>query len=228
MNAKKMFLSIALVATSAMVTNVQASGLVKNLIGHESSESYSYEDKWCHDVEFILTNSLNAAYTSETFLEEAQILERAISRSLKIVNPKFSYFFESSLRLTQEISGKFSSDKDKVFFLRRNIQNALSDLRYLDGRSDDESQDYGDYAKIVLTRALEEGVRSKTDLIEMSVLNSSIRSAIQVLKESDFRRDPSYACSTRYLKEALTLENVSYKRDLVDSAISTLNGGCGF
>lgn len=182
-----------------------------------------YENKWCRDVSFILTNSLESAYYSETFEQEVTILKQAIKRTLEIANPKFSYYFGSSLKLALAVESKLSNSKDKALTLRRNIENALSDLNYIDSRiSNRYEQDHEDYVINILARGLDEAMRSKTDQIELQILDMTATAAVEILSESDYRRSQSNACAVRYLKELMSSNDVIYKRNLMDSAQNSL------
>lgn len=196
----------------------------------ELSVVNDYETKWCQDASFILRNSLNAAYNSSTFEEEIFILKRAINKTLATLNPKFTYYLESTLLLGLKLEAVVGSPKDKALILRRNIDYALDDLSYLDNRFRRYSnqQEHIFYVSIVLERVVNEAYRAKTDIAEKMILNAGASSSIQILSESDWRRDPRNACAVRYLKEVLELDVVLYKRDLISDAIHSLNYGCRY
>lgn len=188
-----------------------------------------YETKWCRDAGFILRSSLNAAYSAETFEQEISILKRAITKTLSTLNPKFSYYLESTLVLGLKLESKVMNSKDKALLLRRNIENALDDLDYLDNRFGSRyNQDHSFYVRKVLSRVSDEAYRAKTDKIENMILNAGASSAIQILSESENRRDPSNACAVRYLKEIMELDDVLYKRSLISQAVSSLGYGCRY
>lgn len=188
-----------------------------------------YETKWCRDASFVLRNSLEAAYDAETFEQEVAILKRAIAKTLSTLNPKFTYYLESSLLLAQELEAIVTTPKDKALLMRRSIDSALDDLEFLDAQmSNRRDQDHTGYVSKVLQRVSDEALRSKTDLIEMTILNSGARAGVQVLSESDNRRDPKNACAVRFLKEVLELNDVIYKRGLVQDAIDSLGRGCRY
>lgn len=186
-----------------------------------------YETKWCRDASFVLRNSLEAAYEAESFEQEAAILKRAINKTRSSINPKFTYYLESSLSLALKLEPLVTSTKDKVFILRRSIDNALDDLDYLDDRmSNRRDQDHTEYVTKILERVSDEASRSKTDKSEITILNAGARSAVQILGESDNRRDRGNACAVRYLKESLQSYDVRYKRSLISDAINSIGGGC--
>ncbi len=189
----------------------------------------NYETKWCRDAGFILRTSLDAAYSAETFDQEVIILKSAINRTLSTLNPKFTYYLESTLLLGQKLEAVMTSSKDKVLVLRRNIENALDDLHYLDDRfSNRYSQDHTYYASKILNRVSDEAYRSKTDLTEKMILNAGASSVLSILSESDNRRDPSNACASRYLKEVLSVNDILIKRSLISEAIDSLGYGCRY
>lgn len=189
----------------------------------------NYETKWCRDAGFILRTSLDAAFSADTFDQEVIILKSAISRTLNTLNPKFAYYLESTLVLAQKLEAVMTSSKDKALVLRRNIENALDDLHYLDDRfSARYSQDHTYYASKILNRVSDEAYRSKTDLTEKMILNAGASSVLGILSESDNRRDPKNACASRYLKEVLSVNDVLIKRSLISEAIDSLGYGCRY
>lgn len=189
--------------------------------------STAVESRWCKDASYILRNSLKAAYEAPTFAKELEILSSAINRTLEIVNPKYSYYFDSTLSLSKSLSILLENEKDKVFLTRRFIQYAISDLEYLDSYfASYTHQNHLNYAVKVLNRGLNEGMRSKTDEIEMSLLNAVASSGARILSESDFRRLSTYACAVVYLKEVANNQNLTIKRDLILQAHRTLKYGC--
>jgi hypothetical protein len=223
MNVKTLVMSTAFLLASTTsfavvnTTQVTSSSIVAN---------DNYETKWCRDVDFILNASLNEAYNAETFEQEVMILKRAISRTLNIVNPKYTFYFDSTLQLGINIESVLGSSKDKAIYLRRNIQAALSDLYYFDSFSSPYSQDHGNFTIQLLERTLSEGMRSKTDQIELMILRAGIQNGIEILRESDNRRNQSKACATKFLKEALASGDVVYKRELVQQAINSIENRC--
>lgn len=194
-----------------------------------SGASQSYEDKWCRDAGFVLRNSLEAAYRASTFEEEISILKRAINSTLASLNPKFSYYLESTLLLGLKLEAVVATSKDKTLVLRRNIEHALDDLHYLDSRFNSRyNQDHTSYVRKVLNRVSDEAYRAKTDSLENMILNAGARSAVEILSESENRRDPKNACAARYLKEVLQLNEVISKRSLISEAVRTLGYGCRY
>ncbi|MGK0367779.1 MAG: hypothetical protein ACI9QD_000918 [Thermoproteota archaeon] len=186
-----------------------------------------YETKWCRDASYILNGAIVAAYNAETFKKEVAILKRAITRTSESLNPKFNYYLDSTLNLAIDIDKHLFQDKDKALFLRRQVENALHDLSYLDGFfSQRRSADHSSYVRMILKRIEVEALRAKTDQIEKAVLDAGAKAGAETLADSDFRRNSSNACAVVYLKEVLELDDVFYKRSLIDQAIESLEYGC--
>jgi hypothetical protein len=186
----------------------------------------NYETKWCRDVSFILNASLSEAHNAQTFEQEVVILETAIAKTLNIINPKISFYFDTTLKLGVKIESALENSKDKAIFLRRNIQAAISDLYFFDLLSSRNSQDHGNYVVHLLKRTLSEGMRSKTDQIELLILKAGIQNGIEILAESDNRRNGEKACATKYLKEALVSGDIIFKRELVNQAVNSIQKRC--
>ncbi|MCO4754800.1 MAG: hypothetical protein KC478_09985 [Bacteriovoracaceae bacterium] len=182
--------------------------------------------RWCNDVSYILQVSLDSAYHATTFEQERSILVTAINKTLEKVNPKYHFYFETTLTLALKIEKNLGTDKERVFFLRRSITTALADLKDFDTYS--RSQDYAAYVEELLRRAITEGLRVETEKLELLILNTSMSNAISVLRMSDYRRTASHACASAYLKEAQTFEDVFYKRNLIQKAIDSLSYGCHY
>jgi hypothetical protein len=222
---KRILMMTAMITISGMNFEAQASETKASKIMSKED----FETKWCRDASFILRTSLNAAYNATTFEQEIAILKSAISRTLNTLNPKFTYYLESTLELGLKLERAVATPKDKTLVLRRNIENALDDLDYLDGRFGPVySQDHVFYVRKVLTRVSDEAYRAKTDLIENIILDAGASSAVQILSESDNRRDPANACAARYLKEILKADDVFIKRSLISEALDSLGYGCRF
>lgn len=224
MNLQKNFTK-AFILTSALLFSNQA--VIASGLNLKSNLMTEDEYRWCKDATLTLKAAYDSGIKAETYEEEVAIIKKGMEETLKILNPKFHYYFESTILLSLDIESKLTDTKDKAFFLRRNTQYAISDLIFLDQSIMSRfNSDYRIYAISLLERILNEGLRSKTDQIELMMLDAGANSVIKVLEESDYRRKTNYSCASVSLKEALKISNINYKKNLINSAITSLNGSC--
>lgn len=168
------------------------------------SDQPDYVHEWCQGVRVIVREGLNQGRAATSDAEEVAILNQAAIRALAIGNPRFQKFFQYTLRSAlYDAQDVYPTDLQRqVFFMRDQLENALSDLDYLD-RSWNPNNN-GPYVAALLQRAQEAGRRTPLNIEEITLYRNAFHRAIYLIDESDFRRESSYACARLTLADGLS------------------------
>jgi hypothetical protein len=165
-------------------------------------DGQSYPSEWCDDVRTPLENAIQVGDAARTYDEEVSILEYAIQRTQGVGNVKFQKFFQYTLQSAMQDVNVYSGDMGRqALLLRTYIEFALEDLSWLDRSWDDNNN--GPYVTELLRRAERFGLQAPTDEEEILFLSRAAERAVELISDSDYRREERYACTAQTLSDAL-------------------------
>ena len=199
---KRNWILIGLIGLTGMTTLAYTTAMA------DEGEDWQ-QNEWCQDVRTELRQAIQTGDHATTDNEEIAVLTTAIRRVLEVGSPRFQKFLDYTLRSALSDVNVYSGDSSRqAFLLRQYIVFALDDLSFLDGSWN--TNDNGPYVRELLNRAERFGLMAPADVEEVLFLERGAQRAIRLIDNSDYQRDPSYACTRKTLSDALNeIQNTS-------------------
>lgn len=208
-------------------------GLVElNFNPNQYASAQDYKVPWCNTVAAVLRSYAQDAYQQPTYQDEYNVLLTGIKKALEVTNPKFHFYFRTTLELGNSLLGLYPNSptqiQNQVLFLRNLIQDALSDLRYFDTHfrnCNDWQQrcnegDHRNFVILLMQRGKKMGHLAIFENLEVQILKFYASAAVQLLESSLNARN--YYCSIEVFKAASSLSSVFLLRDQVEIGLDKL------